>query len=153
MSSTMNIQGLHHITLVCSNAQRTVDFYTQVLGQRFVKRTVNFDDPGSYHLYFVDELGRPGGIMTFFGWPGASRGRRGAGQLTETAFSVPPGSLGFWTAHLRAHGVEAELSLRFGDEVLSFADPDGLALELSAGPGDDRAPWDGGPVPPDHGIR
>jgi len=148
-----SIPGLHHVTAITADPQANVDFYAGVLGLRFVKRTVNFDDPGSYHLYFGDELGRPGGIMTFFGWPGASRGRRGAGQLTETAFSVPPESLDFWTAHLRAHGVEAELSLRFGDEVLSFADPDGLALELIASAGDDRAPWDGGPVPPEHGIR
>jgi glyoxalase family protein len=148
-----SIPGLHHVTAITADPQANVDFYAGVLGLRFVKRTVNFDDPGSYHLYFGDELGRPGGIMTFFGWPGASRGRRGTGQLTETAFSVPPESMNFWTARLRAHGVEAELSLRFGDEVLSFADPDGLALELVASPGDDRAPWAGGPVPPEHGIR
>src|SRR5439155_21500537 len=133
--------------------QANVDFYAGVLGLRFVKRTVNFDDPGSYHLYFGDALGRPGGIMTFFGWPGATRGRRGVGQLTETAFSVPPDSMGFWTGWLRSHEVEAELSLRFDDEVLSLVDPDGLALELVASPGDDRAPWDGGPGPPEHGIR
>src|SRR5438067_9137753 len=79
MSSTMNIQGLHHITLVCSNAQRTVDFYSQALGQRFVKKTVNFDDPGSYHLYFGDEVGHPGSVITFFEWPGAPKGHPGIG--------------------------------------------------------------------------
>ena len=88
MSSTINIQGLHHITLVCSNAQRTVDFYTQVLGQRFVKKTVNFDDPGSYHLYFGDELGHPGSVITFFEWPGAPKGHPGIGGTHHFAMIV-----------------------------------------------------------------
>lgn len=147
------IPGIHHVTAITADPQANVDFYAGVLGLRFVKRTVNFDDPRSYHLYFGDELGRPGGIMTFFGWPGARRGRRGSGQLTQTSFSVPESSLGFWTERLRAHGIEPELSLRFGEEVLSFEDPDGLALELVAGGIDDRSPWEGGPVPAEHGIR
>jgi glyoxalase family protein len=148
-----SIPGIHHVTAITADPQTNVDFYADVLGLRFVKRTVNFDDPGSYHLYFGDAIGHPGGIMTFFGWPGTSPGRRGTGQLTQTAFSVAPESLDFWTARLKSHGVEAELSQRFDDEVLSFDDPDGLALELVAGPGDARAPWDGGSVPAEHGIR
>jgi glyoxalase family protein len=148
-----SIPGIHHVTAITADPQANVDFYAGVLGLRFVKRTVNFDDPGSYHLYVGEELGRPGGIMTFFGWPGAPPGRRGTGQLTQTGFSVPPESMDFWTARLRSHGVEAEPSLRFDDEVLSFTDPDGLALELVAGPSDDRAPREDGPVPAEHGIR
>src|SRR5664279_1066018 len=85
----MTILGLHHITLVCSNAQRTVDFYTKVLGLRFVKRTVNFDDPGSYHLYFGDETGSPGTAVTFFEWPGAPRGYPGIGGTHHFALIVP----------------------------------------------------------------
>jgi len=148
------IAGIHHVTAITADPQANVDFYAGVLGLRFVKRTVNFDDPGSYHLYFGDEIGRPGGIMTFFAWPGAPRGRRGSGQVTQTAFSVPEDSLGFWTQQLRTHGVEPELGLRFGDEVLAFADPDGLGLELVAGavPGE-RPPWNGGGIPPEHAIR
>src|SRR2546423_15672955 len=110
------IPGIHHVTAITADPQANVDFYAGFLGQRFVKRTVNFDDPGSYHLYFGDELGRPGGIMTFFGWPGASRGRRGAGQLTEAAFPVTPESLAFWTDRMRAHDDAARLRLRFDDE-------------------------------------
>jgi len=148
-----SIPGIHHVTAITGDPQANVDFYAGVLGLRMVKRTVNFDDPGSYHLYFGDEIGRPGGIMTFFGWPGSSSGRRGTGQLTQTAFSVAPESFGFWMARLRSRGIEAEPSLRFGDEVLSFPDPDGLALEFVVGADDDRAPWGGGSVPPEHGIR
>src|SRR3989454_4318144 len=84
----MTIQGLHHITLICADAQRTVDFYTRVLGQRFVKKTVNFDDPGSYHLYFGDELGRPGTAITFFEWPGATRGNPGIGGTHHFSLAV-----------------------------------------------------------------
>jgi len=148
------IPGIHHVTAITADPQANVDFYTGVLGLRFVKRTVNFDDPGAYHLYFGDEIGRPGGILTFFAWPGAPRGQRGSGQLTQTAFSVPQDSLGFWTEWLRSHSLEPELSLRFDEEVLSLEDPDGLALELvAAGVPDERDPWDGGPVPAEHAIR
>src|SRR3954468_8863644 len=98
------LPGIHHVTAICSDPQQNVDFYAGVLGLRLVKITVNFDDPGSYHLYYGDELGRPGSIMTFFSWPGANRGRRGTGQVTTTAFSVPEGSLGYWRERLGAQG-------------------------------------------------
>jgi glyoxalase family protein len=90
------LPGLHHVTAITADAQANIDFYCGVLGQRLVKLTVNFDDPGSHHLYYGDEAGRPGTIMTFFAWPGAPRGRVGPPQLTATSYAVPAGSLGFW---------------------------------------------------------
>ena len=92
-----SILGLHHVTAITADAQKNIDFYTGVLGLRLVKLTVNFDDPSSYHLYYGDELGRPGTIMTFFAWPGAPRGRVGPPQVTPTAFAVPREALGFWS--------------------------------------------------------
>src|SRR5258708_16644069 len=102
--SMASVSGIHHVTAITGDAQRNVDFYVGVLGLRLVKKTVNFDDPGSYHLYYGDELGRPGSVMTFFVWPGAPRGRVGLGQVTATAFSVPAGSLGWWAERLVAAG-------------------------------------------------
>jgi glyoxalase family protein len=125
------IAGLHHVTAIASDAQRNLDFYTELLGLRFVKRTVNFDDPGSYHFYFGDDTGTPGTILTFFAWPGATRGSRGVGETTATAFSVGDGALEFWEKRLRAAGVPVEREPeRFGKRVLEFADPDGTRLEL-----------------------
>ena len=127
------IVGLHHVTAIASDPQRNLDFYNQVLGLRFVKRTVNFDDPGTYHFYFGDDAGTPGTILTFFPWPHARRGLPGAGEVTHTAFSVPVGSLDYWEQRLRAHSVPAERSgRRFDEEVLTLADPDGMKLELAA---------------------
>ena len=125
------ISGLHHVTAYASDPQRNLDFYTGVLGLRFVKRTVNFDDPGTYHFYFGDDVGAPGTILTFFPWPQAVRGIVGAGETTHTAFSVPAGSLDYWYKRLTAAGVPVEQSgKRFSEEVLTFADPDGMKLEL-----------------------
>lgn len=129
------IVGLHHVTAIASDPQRNLDFYTEVLGLRFVKRTVNFDDPGTYHFYFGDDAGSPGTILTFFPWPHARRGTAGAGEVSHTAFSVPVGSLDFWEQRLRAHNVPVERTgTRFSgsEEVLTFADPDGMKLELVA---------------------
>src|SRR3984885_12127747 len=127
------IVGLHHVTAISSAPQTNLDFYTQVLGLRFVKRTVNFDDPGTYHFYFGDDAGTPGTILTFFPWPHARRGHAGAGEVTHTAFSVPVGSLDYWEKRLGEHGVLAERTgKRFDEEVLTFADPDGMKLELVA---------------------
>jgi len=127
------IVGLHHVTAIASEPQRNLDFYTQVLGLRFVKRTVNFDDPGTYHFYFGDDAGSPGTILTFFPWPHARRGHAGAGEVTHTAFSVPIGSLDYWEQRLREHGVLAERTgKRFDEEVLMLSDPDGMKLELVA---------------------
>lgn len=147
------LRGIHHVTAVTSDPQRNVDFYAGVLGLRFVKKTVNFDDPGSYHLYYGDDVGHPGSIMTFFAWPGASRGRQGTGQLTVTSFSIPQDSVGFWLGRLRAHGIAIDPGTRFDEEVLSFTDPDGLRLELVAAAADDRSPPERGPVDPGHAIR
>src|SRR3954453_14826043 len=102
------LTGIHHVTAITADAQKNIDFYCGVLGLRLVKLTINFDDPGSYHLYYGDELGRPGTIMTFFAWPGAPPGRVGPSQLTATAFAVPLGALTHWTARLREKNIAAE---------------------------------------------
>ena len=94
------IVGLHHVTAIASDPQRNLDFYTEVLGLRFVKRTINFDDPGTYHFYFGDDAGSPGTILTFFPWPRASRGSVGVGETCATAFSVPHAALAFWEKRL-----------------------------------------------------
>jgi len=151
---TPTIPGIHHVTAICSDPQRNVDFYCGVLGLRLVKLTVNFDDPGTYHLYYGDERGRPGTIMTFFAWPGAPRGRIGPPQVTATAFAVPKSALGFWSERLREHQVEMGASGdRLGEPFLSVADPDGTRLEIvaTAEPGGD-APTTG-PIPAACAIR
>jgi glyoxalase family protein len=124
------IVGLHHVTAIASDPQRNLDFYTQVLGLRFVKRTVNFDDPGTYHFYFGDDTGTPGTILTFFPWPGAQRGQMGAGETIATAFSIPVGSLGFWRERLRGRDIAVQEEEIFGNTHLRFSDPDGMVLEL-----------------------
>ena len=140
---------------MASDPQANYDFYAGLLGLRLVKRTINYDDPGTYHLYYGDRLGRPGTILTFFPWPGAARGRVGAGQQTATALSVPPGALPFWQARLTAGSVPVETGeTRFGSPVLAFADPDGLPLELVTEAGDDPRPgWPDGPMPAEYAIR
>lgn len=124
------IVGLHHITAIASNPQRNLDFYTQVLGLRFVKRTINFDDPGTYHFYFGNDAGAPGTILTFFPWPNAVKGRLGVGEVIATAFSIPVGSFDFWAARLKASSISFAENHRFGSRVLTFSDPDGMILEL-----------------------
>src|SRR5574341_1383692 len=123
----MTIQGLHHITLICSDAQRTIDFYTRVLGLRFVKKTVNFDDPGSYHLYFGDDLGRPGSAITFFEWPGARRGHPGIGGTHHFALTAPDDSaLLKWKRRLTDQGIAVAGPINERDfTLISFSDPDG----------------------------
>ena len=142
------ISGIHHITAIATDPQRTMDFYTQVLGLRLIKLTVNFDDPGTYHFYFGDDVGTPGSILTFFPWPGASAGSKGAGQVVTIAFDVPPASIDFWSKRLHDSAVSVNaIEERFGERVLSFRDPDGLSLELVAV--DDGA---GRPVPRNAGV-
>jgi catechol 2,3-dioxygenase-like lactoylglutathione lyase family enzyme len=147
--------GIHHITAIAGDPQRNLDFYSGVLGLRLVKLTVNFDDPASYHLYYGDEIGRPGSILTFFPWPGGQPGRQGTGQIATVSFAIPPSSLGFWIERLLSHGVRyAGPARRFGEPVLSFNDPDELLLELVATPRAlAAAPWAEGPVPEEHAIR
>jgi glyoxalase family protein len=123
--------GIHHITAIASDPQRNHDFYTKVLGLRLVKKTVNFDDPGSYHLYFGDRVGSPGTILTFFPWPGAHKGRQGAGSQTATTFAIPIGSMQTWKDRLASHKVDLlGEETRFGQTVLRFTDHDGMGLEL-----------------------
>jgi glyoxalase family protein len=130
---TKPILGIHHVTAIATDPQRNLDFYTGVLGLRLVKRTVNFDDPGTYHFYFGDETGSPGTILTFFPWPNAGRGSAGIGQTTAASFSVPEHSLAYWQRRLQLAGVPVEASgKRLDEEVLTFADPDGLKLEIVA---------------------
>jgi glyoxalase family protein len=129
----MRSAGIHHITAIAGDPQRNLDFYAETLGLRLVKRTVNFDDPGSYHFYFGDNIGSPGTIITFFPWPGARRGARGSGQVTTVSFAIPPNSMAFWKERLRAnHVIAEEIAGRFGNAALRFLDPDGLLIELVA---------------------
>jgi glyoxalase family protein len=127
------IVGLHHVTAIASDPQRNLDFYVGLLGLRLVKRTVNFDDPGTYHFYLGDVRGTPGTILTFFSWPGARRGHRGVGQIEATSFAISPDSVGYWLDRFKEQHVTAEKTpARFGEEVIRFTDPDGLMLELIA---------------------
>ncbi|WP_425147955.1 VOC family protein [Deinococcus sp.] len=148
------VQGLHHVTVMAASAQRNLDFYSVVLGQRVVKVTVNFDDPGTYHLYYGDQVGSPGTIMTHFPWQGAARGVRGNGEAVATAYSVGAGSLDFWRARLTGHGYSPRQSERFGQAVLSVEDPDGTWTELIADDGQAvPRPWPASPVPAQHALR
>jgi catechol 2,3-dioxygenase-like lactoylglutathione lyase family enzyme len=152
---TSEILGIHHVTAIAGDPQRNLDFYTGILGLRLVKLTVNYDDPDTYHFYYGDALGRPGTVLTFFPWPGAHKGRKGTGQATSVSFSIPSGSPGFWMEHLAERGIETVGPIeRFGEELLTFSDPDGLKIELVSGAGKatDTAPK-AGPVPPEHAIR
>jgi glyoxalase family protein len=135
----VKVRGVHHITAIAGDPQANVDFYTHVLGLRFAKRTVNFDDPSTYHLYYGDRTGRPGTAITFFAWPGARRGTRGTGQVVATSFAIPKNSLGYWKARFEEQHVFSEtIPGRFNDNALRLTDPDGLVLELieSAQPDD-----------------
>lgn len=152
--NTSTPTGLHHITAIASDPQANVDFYTGVLGLRLVKKTVNFDDPSAYHLYYGDETGTPGSIVTFFYWPGhEARGRVGSGQNTAIVFSAPAASLAYWQDRLQNHTVASERRTRFGEDVLAFADPDGIPIELVAVSDDARTSWLGGDVPAEHALR
>jgi predicted esterase/catechol 2,3-dioxygenase-like lactoylglutathione lyase family enzyme len=153
--------GIHHVTAIASEPQRNLDFYAGMLGLRLVKRTVNFDDPHTYHFYFGDEAGSPGSLLTFFPWPGARRGRVGAGQVAVTSFGTPTGSIGFWIERLVRHSVafEGPTSRRMpGSEpesVIAFRDHDGLMLEIVGDPGASSRPGWAGPsgVPAEHALR
>ncbi len=134
-----SVLGIHHVTAIASDPQRNLDFYVGVLGLRLVKRTVNFDDPETYHFYFGDDVGHPGSIMTFFPWPGARRGRHGTGQVAVTSFAVLPRALGFWVERLLRHGIKYQGPTK---QVISFADPDGSMLEIVGHSGAEaRSAW------------
>jgi glyoxalase family protein len=148
------IKGLHHVTAVTRDAQINVDFYRNVLGQRFVKKTVNFDVPDSYHFYFSDEIGTPGTVLTFFVWPNVKRGVRGNGETASVAYNIPAGSIGFWRDYLESKAVPTHpIEQRFGMDVLPFDDPDGMRVELVAS---DASPgvrhWEQGPIPQAHTL-
>ena len=148
------VQGLHHITVMASDPQRNIDFYAQVLGQRLVKTTVNFDDPGTYHLYYGDEVGSPGTIMTFFPWLHAKRGTLGNGETAAVAYGISAESLEYWQNRFREQEVEFERFTRFGNDGLSFEDPDGLRLELITQEGADVPQfWSNSPVPEEHALH
>lgn len=155
MTETRPVRGIHHITALAGDAARNVAFYTGVMGLRLVKRTVNFDEPGTWHLYYGDEAGRPGTILTFFPFPALSEGRHGTGQAVEIGFAVQRGALGYWMGRLTEKRVGFEGPMdRFGERVLRFKDPDGLQLELvtddTAG---DREGWAGSEVSGEHALR
>jgi glyoxalase family protein len=147
--------GFHHVTAIAGDPQKNVDFYLTGLGLRLVKKTVNFDDPGTYHLYYGDESGRPGSLITFFPWRGVQQGVVGAGQATQTAFSVPAGSLGWWVSHLEGLGFDPRItSTGSEEERLLVLDPDGLQIELVATSATDpRDPWDSSLHPAGIAIR
>src|SRR5437588_5414729 len=127
----MKLRGIHHITAIASDPQRNVDFYTQILGLRFAKRSVNFDDPSTYHFYFGDRTGRPGTAITFFAWPGARRGTRGTGQVIAASFAIPTSSIEHWKSRFAEHRVFCEdIPSRFDAAAVRLTDPDGLLLEL-----------------------
>ncbi|WP_316818599.1 ring-cleaving dioxygenase [Pedobacter nyackensis] len=149
------ILGIHHITAIAGNAKRNYDFYTGILGLRLIKKTVNFDDPHTYHFYYGDEKGTPGSILTFFPWEGIQTGRRGTKQVTEIGYSVPAGSLEFWQNRLEAHNViYNKPAVKFGERYLTFLDPDGLKFELTeAKVKDNRAQWATDAVNKAHAIH
>ncbi|MCC6982922.1 MAG: ring-cleaving dioxygenase [Bauldia sp.] len=150
-----HLARIHHVTAISGNARRNLDFYTGALGLRLVKKTVNFDDPTTYHFYYGDEEGRPGTLLTFFPWEHAAPGRNGVGLAEEVAFRVPLGSIGYWTHRLVEKGLAARPpAKRFGEPVLTFGDPDGLALALVGTTGASADPaWDNGEIPAEHAIR
>ncbi|MCU0494323.1 MAG: ring-cleaving dioxygenase [Chloroflexaceae bacterium] len=147
--------GLHHVTAIVDDPQVNVDFYTSVLGLRMIKKTVNFDDPSAYHLYYGDETGRPGTAITFFFWEGARRGTNGTGQTSSTAYAVPVGALGYWAERLKEFDLRfSDPQPRFGQQTLSFYDPAGLLIDLVEVPGVETLPaWTRGPVPVEFAIR
>jgi len=149
-----NILGIHHVTAIAGDPQKNLDFYSKILGLRLVKQTVNYDDPGTYHLYYGDETGSPGTILTFFPWPGAQRGRRGSGQVTVTSFSVPEKSFDYWMERFKNHKIDFEEPIgRLDEEAMTFFDPDGMVLELVSSPGTkERKVWKESPIPLEFAI-
>lgn len=149
----MKTAGIHHITAIVGHPQENVDFYAGVLGLRLVKQTINFDDPGTYHLYFGDGKGTPGTIMTFFPWANAFQGKIGDGQVGVTTFAVPTGSLVFWKGRLNKFDIAYTEAERFGELYLQFTDPHGLQLELVEREMGEKNTWTFGEVTPDVAIK
>jgi glyoxalase family protein len=149
------ILGLHHITAIAGNAKKNFDFYTRVLGLRLIKKTVNFDDPSTYHLYYGDEQGSPGTILTFFPWEGITQGRRGTKQVSEIGYSVPENSLDFWLKRFEDNNViYNKTAEKFGEQYLTFLDPDGLKFELIVSKNaDSRKPWETNEITAEYATR
>jgi glyoxalase family protein len=148
------ITGIHHVTAITSNAQANIDFYCGILGMHLIKKTVNFDAPEVYHLYYGDETGNPGSILTFFPYQGLTRGRHGKGMLNTTTFSLPVVSLNYWIKRFAHFNINHKDPIeRFDEIVIYFEDPDGLGLELVFNDADTRTGYSKGPVPGEHAIR
>ena len=148
------ILGIHHITAIAGDAQRNYDFYTKALGLRLVKKTVNFDDPHTYHFYYGNENGTPGTILTFFPWTHVHPGRLGTGMATDIGYAVPKGSLGFWSNHFDKHQVRfGQVDEQFGEQILRFEDPDGLRIQLVEAGADNRTPWETSDIKKDVAIK
>ncbi|MDH2359923.1 ring-cleaving dioxygenase [Priestia megaterium] len=145
--------GIHHITAIVGHPQKNVDFYAGVLGLRLVKQTVNFDDPGTYHLYFGNEGGKPGTIITFFPWANARQGKIGDGQVGVTSYVVPKGAMDFWEQRLAKFGIPAAKMERFGEQYLEFDDPHGLHLEIVEREEGEKNTWQAGKIKPDVAIK
>ncbi|WP_182005983.1 ring-cleaving dioxygenase [Priestia aryabhattai] len=145
--------GIHHITAIVGHPQENVDFYAGVLGLRLVKQTVNFDDPGTYHLYFGNEGGKPGTIITFFPWANARQGKIGGGQVGVTSYVVPKGAMSFWEQRLAKFGVPATKMERFGEQYLEFDDPHGLHLEIVEREEGKKNTWQAGEIKPEVAIK
>jgi glyoxalase family protein len=147
--------GIHHVTAIAGDPVKNLSFYTRDLGLRFVKKTVNFDDPSNYHFYFGDETGHPGTILTFFTWKNAAAHQRGVGEASQTAFRVPLSSIGYWTDRFIERGIAYQKpEKRFGETVLPFTDQDGMALALVGTADADNEPgWSNGDIPSEHAIR
>lgn len=146
--------GIHHITGITGDAKKNFGFYTKTLGLRFVKRTVNFDDPTAWHLYYGNETGAPGSALTFFLWENMPAGRQGMGQAVEVAYAVPKGALAFWKKHLDVEGFATRESERFGDKMLSLNDAEGMKIELVETAAAANAPaWADGPIPVENAVR
>ena len=149
----MKTAGIHHITAIVGDPQENADFYAGVLGLRLVKKTVNFDDPETYHLYFGNEKGEPGTIITFFPWENANQGLIGAGQVGTTVYVVPEGSLEFWKKRLAAFNIPFDEEIRFGETFVQFEDTHGLQLELVARNGGSLNTWEFNGVTSDVAIK
>ena len=149
------MSGINHVTTIAGDPVKNLRFYTRDLGLRFFKKTVNFDDPSTYHFYYGDETGNPGTILTFFPWTNAPAGRRGAGETRQTAFRVPLRSIGYWTQRFIEKGVPHQtLEQRFGQSVLTFTDQDGMALALVGIADAENDPgWSNQDIPSEHAIR
>lgn len=147
--------GIHHISVLAGDAQVNANFYVKTLGMRLVKKSVNQDDPSTYHLFYANKTGAPGSGLTFFPWPNARQGKAGVGEATKVALGVPESSRLFWAQYLPENGIDFDGPYdRFGQEALAFKDPDGLIVELVfAKDSNSGTAWDKGGVPPEYGIR